>query len=320
MSLRASAALAGIAGVVLAGACVFSTHGTLEAGAGGSAATSTHASTGTTTKPGTGTGGSTSSGTGASSSGMGGSVEQRCANTVKDGSETDVDCGGECKPCTGGHTCQQGSDCDNGFCVEGICCDTACQELCRTCNGNDNGGKSGVCSKANAGLDPGARCSGQGLGTCDEGGACRCKNGMRDGAETDVDCGGPDCQKCGDGHACSGNGDCGSGHCIGGICCNTDCTGPCHACNLAPHWVGRCVPVFSGEKGGCPSGQGCTPSHTCGGGKANDAGCSSNNQCISASCATGYDNKCHPRGPAGDPCTSQYNCQSGTCGADHLCQ
>src|SRR5207253_10499742 len=43
-------------------------------------------------------------------------------------------------------------------------------------------------------------------------------DGIKNGLETDVDCGGPACMKCGGGHACLVNGDCGSNLCSGGVC------------------------------------------------------------------------------------------------------
>ena len=40
-----------------------------------------------------------------------------CANTVKDGAETDIDCGGgTCDPCAAGKSCIQGSDCASTTC------------------------------------------------------------------------------------------------------------------------------------------------------------------------------------------------------------
>jgi hypothetical protein len=45
-----------------------------------------------------------------------------CGDCVKNGDETDVDCGGpSCKPCTRGATCLAHEDCDNGACFEGRC-------------------------------------------------------------------------------------------------------------------------------------------------------------------------------------------------------
>ena len=46
-----------------------------------------------------------------------------CTDGTKDGSETDVDCGGggACPRCAVGKSCQMGSDCTNGICIESQC-------------------------------------------------------------------------------------------------------------------------------------------------------------------------------------------------------
>ncbi|MFO0758173.1 MAG: hypothetical protein U0359_16880, partial [Byssovorax sp.] len=45
-----------------------------------------------------------------------------CANGVKDGQETDVDCGGaQCGKCQNGWYCNAGSDCKSNFCTAGVC-------------------------------------------------------------------------------------------------------------------------------------------------------------------------------------------------------
>jgi hypothetical protein len=87
------------------------------------------------------------------------------------------------------------------------------------------------------------------LSPCAEG-LCRstptvsCRNRVRDGSETDVDCGGPDCQSCASGKACSAAGDCQTAGCDAGTCrapsctdgvrdgyeSDIDCGGSCAAC------------------------------------------------------------------------------------------
>jgi hypothetical protein len=47
-----------------------------------------------------------------------------CSDGVKNGSETDVDCGGTCGACPIDSACAQSSDCKNAKCVMGLC--TAC--------------------------------------------------------------------------------------------------------------------------------------------------------------------------------------------------
>jgi len=59
---------------------------------------------------------------------------KRCDDTLKNGDETDTDCGGtHCPPCTQGRTCVAKNDCASAFCVDGVCCGSACDEECVTC-------------------------------------------------------------------------------------------------------------------------------------------------------------------------------------------
>jgi hypothetical protein len=48
--------------------------------------------------------------------------QPKCDDQVKDGSETDIDCGGQtCPKCAVGKTCLVGSDCTSGSCNGGVC-------------------------------------------------------------------------------------------------------------------------------------------------------------------------------------------------------
>src|ERR1044071_2705709 len=80
--------------------------------------------------------------------------------------------------------------------------------------GIDCGGSCGKCD-----LGEGCRIDGD----CDEGpgvgGVCTplpCNNGVKDAAETDIDCGGGTCSKCSGGRACKAATDCYSGTCVAG--------------------------------------------------------------------------------------------------------
>src|SRR5215471_18587285 len=44
-----------------------------------------------------------------------------CTNGVKDPSESDVDCGGDCAACALGSTCGSTSDCATGTCDQNVC-------------------------------------------------------------------------------------------------------------------------------------------------------------------------------------------------------
>ena len=44
-----------------------------------------------------------------------------CADSLRNGSETDVDCGGRCAPCADCRSCQAATDCSGGTCTTGVC-------------------------------------------------------------------------------------------------------------------------------------------------------------------------------------------------------
>lgn len=189
-----------------------------------------------------------------------------CTDGTQNGAETDVDCGGDtCDPCAVGEMCSAGSDCASGM------CDTTCQPIPGTCDdGMLNQDESDVdcggdtCGACGIGLDCGDAmdCS---SGYCDGGGACAtppasCMDGLQNGDETDVDCGGS-CDACEDGEGCDDVADCTGGYCVANRCqsagtCDdgvrnqdetgTDCGGA--TCAACPNGRG-CV-----DDGDCRSG------------------------------------------------------------------
>ncbi len=78
---------------------------------------------------------------------------------------------GACKS-KNGQACVSFTDCASGFCVDNICCDSACGPTCKICN---LPGRLGLCTPSPAGSDPRGECS-QGTGvckeSCDGAGAC----------------------------------------------------------------------------------------------------------------------------------------------------
>ena len=68
-----------------------------------------------------------------------------------------------------GETCTTPSDCGSGQCVEGVCCNEACDKACFTCK---NPGTEGTCLPAFQGTDPGDRCPTESRTTCGTTGVC----------------------------------------------------------------------------------------------------------------------------------------------------
>ena len=100
-----------------------------------------------------------------------------CTDGLKNGNETDVDCGGAtCAACVNGKACTGASDCSSG-----------------NCSGN-------VCAVAVSGPPP------------------TCSDGIKNGTETDVDCGGGCRAGCAVASACIVNADCMLGTCSSGVC------------------------------------------------------------------------------------------------------
>jgi hypothetical protein len=168
-----------------------------------------------------------------------------CTDGVQNGAETGTDCGGgSCPGCATGGGCFLTSDCQTGGCSGGVCQPTC--TLGSQC-------PSGVCT----------------------GGFCRvpnCADGVENGAETAVDCGGPapNCVRCANGQNCGAASDCASGICIGGLCqpptctdgarngseTDVDCGGSCPACGLGKlcNAGTDCASATCGTPGRCTCG------------------------------------------------------------------
>ncbi|MBL94984.1 MAG: hypothetical protein CMF70_06735 [Magnetovibrio sp.] len=138
-----------------------------------------------------------------------------CEDGVQNAGETGVDCGGShCSPCLYGQPCAQNSDCaGGGFCdVLGpeLRADVRNPELYDVSAHIFAGGdlrvyeaQGWVNSKWTADLSGGGVLSSGSLFTCRS-----CTDNIRNGYETDVDCGGPDCPPCQLNKMCVIHGDC----------------------------------------------------------------------------------------------------------------
>jgi len=116
-----------------------------------------------------------------------------------------------------GATCSVEIQCASGFCVDGVCCGSACTGPCRSCN---QPGKDGMCVAYQQGSDPNRECT-TGL-TCNGVGSC----------------GPPPSGSKQQGELCGAGPECQSGFCVDGVCCATACTEACRTCA-----TGTCLDV-----------------------------------------------------------------------------
>ena len=145
---------------------------------------------------------------------------------IKTGSETDIDCGGlEAPPCEPGKDCLVPADCKEKVCDANKCADATPTDGVK--NGNETDIDCGGGAPAPACIAGKACAPGQGLRDCESkvctGGVCQAptpSDGVQNGNETDVDCGGgAPAPACGNGKTCVvGAQDCTSLVCTGGVC------------------------------------------------------------------------------------------------------
>jgi hypothetical protein len=112
------------------------TTGTGTAGAAGSAG-SASSSAGSAGSSAGAAGSVSSAGSTSADQGGGGSAAMQtdpCSNGMKDGTESDVDCGSDCSQCANGKACVAFSDCSSAHCVNGTC--QECAPNATQCDGN----------------------------------------------------------------------------------------------------------------------------------------------------------------------------------------
>jgi hypothetical protein len=194
--------------------------------------------------------------------------------------------------------CSEGNECSSGFCVDGVCCESACDGVCEACN---RLGAVGRCAAIPDGQDPDKECT------------SRAPQAEDAGAGSDAGDAGPvvnppDQELSRDNAACAGscNGDractfpdekatCGSSY------CNTDtevgrasCDGNGHCSATA---IEACSAYTCSASGGAPE---------CGTSCASQADCQSTHYCSAQS-------RCEPKKANGTGCGLATECTSGNC-------
>jgi len=149
-----------------------------------------------------------------------------CSDGTKNGTETDIDCGGGCpNKCADGKACSVAADCAGGACPGGMCAKApTCTDGIKNQTETDTDcGGGGVCAPCADGLlcSSNTDCASN---TC-LGPVCRpatCVDTVQSPGESYIDCGGP-CLPCADASPCNVNADCQSGVCLG-ECLTATCT------------------------------------------------------------------------------------------------
>ena len=231
------------------------------------------------------------------------------ADGIKNGDETDVDCGGSKAPaCPTGKGCVIGADCSSSVCVAGVC------QAPSPTDGVKNGDETGK------------DCGGAAAPKCAAGEGClssidcdklkcdlvqkKClpashSDGIQNGDETGIDCGGPTpaVARCAPGQGCAATTDCANVLCSAGKTCDppasndglkngtetdVDCGGgaPTNAgaCALGKSCllVGDCLSTSCNYAKKCVEGPSCNVQYggdTCGKGEVGQAGASHESCC-----------------------------------------
>lgn len=149
-----------------------------------------------------------------------------CNDNEKNGEETGVDCGGsQCGACPLEENCEENGDCLSKFCKYGVCKEATCDDEIVNQGESDED-----CGGENCDPCPdGKKCEGNSdcqSGRCTAGNCTSCEDGVKNGNEVGVDCGG-DCGACDDGSPCQRDGDCRGGKCKNGKCCTPNRCGFC---------------------------------------------------------------------------------------------
>jgi MYXO-CTERM domain-containing protein len=228
--------------------------------------------------------------------------------------------------------------CATSHCNDGFCCDQACAGNCDVCAAVLGAAADGTCTILPVSTPGKPMCAGGLL--CDGTHA-----GCPGGCVGDTDCPGSGyCDSAGvcqakktNATACAAGHECTSGYCADGVCCNTDCSGSCQACDVAPNagacskvtgaphaghaacaGTGACAGSCDGTNAGC-SYPGATTecASTCDGDTETRSACDSNGACVGGdakTCSGGF--ACGTDGHCLGSCAVETDCAQGfTCDA-----
>jgi hypothetical protein len=208
-------------------------------------------------------------------------------------------------------SCTSNASCMSGNCVDGYCCNTACNGACDQCNLPN---QQGLCLPAPAGSAGAPSCSPY---SCN-GASASCPTSCA----ADTDCIGGDFCSAGvcmlktvNGGACNGAIECKSGFCSDGVCCNSACDNACDVCNasLGASSDGSCTLVSSGN----PGNPACSPYLCSGISAACPSSCAADTQCASGDACVG--GKCVAKVNQGGACVADNQCFTTHCSDGFCC-
>lgn len=251
--------------------------------------------------------------------------EPSCTDGRVNGDETDVDCGGSCaNRCTAGAVCAEALDCDSLRCEQLQCQSATCDdgianqdEVDVDCGGSACSARCTEGQRCESDLD----CQGDHYCSATEAlcVAVSCDDGIQNGREILVDCGGGECPGCPDGAQCSEARDCRSRSCADSTC-------QTHACNDGAHNGAETDVDCGGDDAACSrcaDGELCAEHADCMSQRCADGECVSCRDGIRNGTETGIDcggdDPACERCPGGDSCAVDGDCQSGTCDGVACC-
>src|SRR6185436_6634405 len=168
-----------------------------------------------------------------------------------------------------GQKCTSRTQCESGFCVDGVCCDDSCTGTCRAC---DVAGSMGQCTNVPDNEDPDNECGTDMVNTCKRDGMCDGQGACRKYA-AGTECAPASCTGSveSSNRTCDGNGTCAAAttkQCTQG-CMNGVCPAPCGAANP------------------CQQGLFCDPTAVCRPKKAMGMTCTTADECSLGFCVDG---------------------------------
>jgi hypothetical protein len=143
-------------------------------------------------------------------------IPSHCNDSVQDGDETDVDCGGSCSPCANNLKCLLGSDCQSGSCgLTHTCTPASCSDGIQNQGETDIDCGGPVCRTQSKLCGTGQGCT---ISADCQSFDCNlvthkclaptCIDGIQNQGETAIDCGGTNCPGCALGKTCKVDADC----------------------------------------------------------------------------------------------------------------